>query len=183
MSVRARSCRGVTLVELLAVIAIASTLLMMAVPGFTQFRRALAMKWTARNVATALRLAQQKAATANRPCYVDFDFGNRFVTAWVDLDRDAKFDGVSEVRPVGLPGEAVVGGLPGIVLPTNVKFKSTTLPNGVRGVPSVRFASDGSVLNPGELVFSDNWGREYRVDVTLAGGITILQKIGGQWVE
>lgn len=178
-----RSEAGFTLIELVIAMAVFSTLMMMSLPRFTDFQRAMAMKATTRNLATNFRLAQQRAASANRPCYMDFDLSKRFFTIWLDQDLDQTFDGKDEVRAVGFAYEDQVASVPGVVLPTGTTFKSTTFPTGLRGYPQVAFASDGSVANAGEVVIEDVGKRRYKVEVTLAGGITVAQEVGGKWIE
>ncbi len=164
-------------------VAVLSTLLMMVMPRFTDFQRSMAMKASARNLATNFRLAQQRASAANRPCYMDFDTSKNAFTIWLDMDLDKNYDGVDEVRAVGFIYTDQVAGIPGVLLPRDTSFESTTFPKGIRNLPSVAFASDGSVQNGGEIVMKDSWGRRYKVEVTMAGGISILQKVGGSWVE
>ncbi len=179
---RRHPAAGFTLTEMMVTVAVLSTLLLAALPQFGEFQRGMSMQWTARNLATNVRLAQQKAAAANRPVYMDFDTGGNFVTLWVDQDLDRRYDGVSEVRAVGFASEDKLGGVPGIALPQGTSFESVSFPNGIRGLPSISFAPDGSVASPGEVVLKDG-KRRYKVEVSLAGGVSILQYAGGTWVE
>jgi prepilin-type N-terminal cleavage/methylation domain-containing protein len=174
---------GFTLIELMVAIAVFSTLLLIAMPSFTDFQRSMAMKATARNLATNFRLAQQKAAAANRPCYMDFDLGKNFFSIWLDQDMDGAFDGVDEVQAVGFAYTDQLGAVPGVILPKFTWFESTTFAPGIRSLPQIAFASDGSVANGGEIVVRDDWKRGYKVEVTVAGGISIYQDMGGSWVE
>ncbi|MFN2432925.1 MAG: GspH/FimT family pseudopilin [Gemmatimonadota bacterium] len=175
--------RGFTLIELMIAIAMFSSLLLIAMPRFTDFQESMTMKATARNLATNFRLAQQRASAANRPCYMDFDLTESFLTIWLDTDLDETFDGLEEVRAVGFVQTDQNGSVPGVLLPANTIFESTTFSAGTRGFPSVAFASDGSVAEAGEVVVRDDGGRRYRISVTLPGAIVIAQDIGGSWVE
>lgn len=180
---RGRPERGFTLIELMITVAVFSSLMLAAMPRYKDFQASMAMKANARNLATNFRLAQQRASAANRPCYMDFDLTQKFFTIWLDKDLDKTFDGQDEVRAVGFAYTDNVGGIPGVQLDSKTSFESTTFPKGVRGFPSVAFVSDGSVTTPGEVVIKDASGRRYKVEVSLAGGISVLQMIGGSWVE
>lgn len=182
MAERRHPAAGFTLTEMMVTIAVLSTLLLAALPRFGDFQRGMSMQWTARNLATNVRLGQQRAAAANRRVYMDFDVSRGFITLWVDQDLDRRFDGVSEVRAVGFVSEDKLRGLPGIALPKGTSFESVTFPKGIRSLPSISFAPDGSVAAPGEVVLKDG-KRRYKVEVSLAGGVSILQEVGGKWVE
>jgi prepilin-type N-terminal cleavage/methylation domain-containing protein len=179
----ARRITGFSLVEMVMALAVFSALVLMGLPRLADFQHSLATKAVARNVSTNFRLAQQRAATANRRCHVDFDMSQDFFSVWLDKDGDNAYDGVSEVRAVGFAYSDELGSMPGVKLPPHTSLESTTLPDGVRGLPSVVFTADGGVVSPGEVVLRDDSGRRYKVEVSLAGGVTILQDRGGTWVE
>jgi prepilin-type N-terminal cleavage/methylation domain-containing protein len=174
---------GFTMLEMMVTLAVFSTLVAMTVPRYRDFQRAMTMKAVARNLATNFRLAQQRASSTNRTCYVDLDTANRAFTVWLDQDRDKVFDGLAEVKASGFAYEGTVGGVPAVTLPTELKIESATWAKGIRNLPSVAFLPDGSVAAPGEVVIADTKSRKYRVGVGLAGAVTIEQSIKGSWVE
>ena len=180
---RTASNAGFTLIELMIAIAVLATLLGIAMPQYRAFQQAMSMKATARNVAASLRQAQSRAAALNRPAYLDLDDDANGIVLWVDQDLDGAFDGDAEVTAGGLPVSDDVGGAQGVLLPKGTRFESTTFPDGIRGVPVVEFAPDGTAEDAGEVVIEDQGGRRYKLEVTAAGGISIFQKIGGTWVE
>ena len=91
-----RDARGVTLLELVVVLAVLATVAAFALPSIRRGSEGLQLRAGAGRVASLLREARQQAVTQRRPTRVALDAGHRGATlAW---------DGTSEpLRRVELP--------------------------------------------------------------------------------
>jgi len=69
--------RGFSLIELLVVVALVGILAAIAFPSFTDWRRNMEYKSAARDIASILRDARQRAIATNREHRVEFDTANR----------------------------------------------------------------------------------------------------------
>jgi len=72
-----RSQKGFTLMELIVAVILMGILLTMALPSYSQWRRSLEYRSTARLVVAALREARSRAITDNQPHQVIIDSANR----------------------------------------------------------------------------------------------------------
>lgn len=69
--------RGVTVTELLAVLACVTAVSTVAVPSFKTWKESLVYRDTARSIVYMLREARSRAIAINRECRIEFEQGNR----------------------------------------------------------------------------------------------------------
>lgn len=103
------SQKGLTMIEIIVVIAIMGALFAIAIPSFMQWRESLNYKTAARGISMALRDARNKAITTNLQCAVEFDVaglryrqrrGNLTVNSnWIDLAACPPVSGWTDLPP------------------------------------------------------------------------------------
>ena len=77
------SARGVTLVELMAVLAIVALLMAMSAAVYWQMSQNMKQQGAAADIDVALRQARNNAMASNAPAFVEIDSINHSVTPWV----------------------------------------------------------------------------------------------------
>lgn len=115
---RRTSAAGVTLIELMVVLAILAVLLLLATPGFTSFVRNSELAAAAHSFVASLNAARSEAMKRNLPALVmplepgRRDWTHGFV-AFVDVDRDGRYtDGVDLTvlrQPLDAPYLTITG--------------------------------------------------------------------------
>lgn len=140
--VSGRNNKGISLVEVLIVVAILGIMGTIAVPGMISWRENKAIQGAGRDMYSNLRKAQSTAVKDNRNCAVSFD-GATGYTVYVDENKNFVQDGGEPViaqvrweqyRNVRL-GEEVNFGKNGDDQPTIV-FQPTLIPIGPNNIPN-----------------------------------------------
>jgi type II secretion system protein H len=80
---------GLTLIELMTVVAIIGIVAAMAVPSFLSYMPKLRVKSAARDIVSQLRLARSKSVAERRPFGVAFDMSKNSVYTFADTDNPA----------------------------------------------------------------------------------------------
>lgn len=84
-----KSQKGITLIEILAVVVVMGILTLLAVPSLSKFTRDMKMKSSARAVASNLRLARSLAITQNMNHFARIDLDNNTISImWNDGASD-----------------------------------------------------------------------------------------------
>lgn len=144
----ARTPRGVTLPEIMVVMAIVAVVGAMAIPRFDLVR--YRMDGAARGTATALVAAQRMAVKRQHDVVVAFDVANGLLRIHQDEDNDGEIDPGESIRrvPLGENVEFGVGGATPLVAGGEVPVGFTGEEAGLR---AVRFIRNGSASEEGEL--------------------------------
>lgn len=150
-------CRGgFTTIELLTSTSIIVVLLMIAAPTIGNWKRDIACRAAAREVASMLRLAKNSTVAHNREHRVEFDVGRqRYGIRAGDRSHNTNWNDTVNVAPVSV----------WLFLPADLSMSVT--------VPSIHFNPNGTA-NPGTIkLLSRKTSREYRIIVSRTGRIRI----------
>lgn len=133
--------RGFTIVELMVTIAIASIVLMLAVPSFTRAIDQGKFTSASNELVTAMNFARNEAIRRSRPVSVRMNTGGWIDgwTAFVDPDRNGVIGPPTDLLRAGnaTPGVQITGGAGG--LEANVLFDSRGRRLTSPGAPFVEF--------------------------------------------
>jgi type IV fimbrial biogenesis protein FimT len=169
--------RGVTLVELLVVLAVAAILALVAAPSFNDFIRVQRLKGVANQLMTDLQFARAEAASRNRPvqirfsenesrsCYIIFVGATnrcRCTSSPMCAADATEVRSVSVARRQGV--RIVVPEIADVQFVTSFEFDPTTggiriAPSDARGQRPTQFVVDAQIDN----------ARRYRAEVKLSG--------------
>lgn len=181
-----RGSSGFTLLELLAVFAVAVTILALGIPALNNFIVRSKTEGFARETAVLLQRARLEAIKQNRDAVVYLDTVNRGFAAFLDADLDGVFNPSG-----GPPADYETGRLP---LPSGVLFQappqdggpvdvasvdglSRIEAHGAGDLPAVIFQPNGSVAAIGAFRIGDERGNflEIRVEPEGTGKVEILK--------
>jgi len=144
----AKAASGVTLVELLVVVALLGIILSVAVPRFYDFVPRIQLESAARGLSAEFRLAQQKAITTGKRCTIRFYlYGHRYRTFY--------------------PGSSE-----SIDLPTGISYATINFPSddGAYGIRRLYFNRSGAPNRGGTVGLKNEYGDRIYVIVTPATG-------------
>jgi prepilin-type N-terminal cleavage/methylation domain-containing protein len=151
--------KGYTITELVIVVAIAATLLMIALPNFVNWRRSIEYRAVAREVANALRFAQSESVMNNRQYRVQFETGRFRVQ---EADRLAAGGWISAREWYAVPTGITL-------LPANLTVNSSVdfNPNGT----SSSLAANESMIDI--IATNATPSLRYRVQVAATGRVVV----------
>jgi prepilin-type N-terminal cleavage/methylation domain-containing protein len=149
---RRGSERGVTLTELLVVLAIIGFLVMVTVPAFAEWLRAYKVRTAAHQIQGDLRLARNVAVAKNADVPVLFK-----------LDRFSWTDGQGRMRE--------------FLMPPNVAITNLVDPS---AGDTITMKNNGQVSNPGKTLTVDTWVRDtlhhvWTVSFTASGKVIAVR--------
>ena len=150
-----RNNRGVSLIEIVVVIAIVGILSAIAVPNVIGWRAARKLDGAARNFMADMELARIKAIREAEDISVVFDVAGESYQMIVDLDDDYTLD----------PGET--------------QFRERTMPPGITIVSTTfsgnrtRFNTRGTPNIIGRATFGNSAGNELEVFLSMTGRLRI----------
>jgi prepilin-type N-terminal cleavage/methylation domain-containing protein len=156
MELRARCIagrsKGVTLIELLVVMAIIAGLIAMAVPMYSHWRDNLEFRQAARNVASMLREAKNRAISMNREHRVEFEPADRryIMKQGNRANNSSQWDAVSQEWTV---------------LPAGVNMSAN--------IPALHFDPNGTSNLGTVCILDSSLAVRYRVKVARTGRIYI----------
>lgn len=146
--------------DMIVVLLIFGVVTASAVPGFNRFMRSLDLNKQVQRIATTLRVARQKAITANNATVVWWNAADRSWGWWEDDNLNGKRDdGEATEAPVTLPGWIVLG-----------RSSTNPFPS-----DSIRFLPDGSASASGSLMFSNSDGFTRSLSVVRLTGMVTVQ--------
>jgi prepilin-type N-terminal cleavage/methylation domain-containing protein len=154
-----RNNRGVTLVEIIVVALLLGVVASVALPRAMRTSPRQQLTRATRQLARDLELVRTQAVSAKRQVRVHFDVAGGFYTAFIDISTNRSGtinEDEDEVRQSRLVTRGKSGGLPGVLLPTHVKFASGSASTGPLGGPSgdpVPFTNDRVEFNSRGMVF------------------------------
>ncbi len=121
MKERKRNIKGVTILEIMVVVAIVGILTTMSVVGFRNMTNHQKLISDTNNTAALLKYISSEAKTSRKPIRVKLDYTNEKITAWVDLDGDTLYDGGEIVLKEITMQEGIdlYGGMVGAAINTN----------------------------------------------------------------
>lgn len=140
-----KNAKGFTLMELMVVVVLMAILGSMAIASFKRSKEKIACG----DVYSAFQTAKMRAISTGYNAYVDFDMNqtaggsvtNNFFTVYLDTDGDAaafgqnpNASGDNEFTESNFAMPNLLGGLPGIALPSGVKFGGKAISGGTMGV-------------------------------------------------
>jgi Tfp pilus assembly protein FimT len=152
------SRKGITLVELMAIVVIIGIVATMALPRFTRTVNRLKFRTAARNMVSKLRLARSNAITNKQQFGVHVDEKDYTLTLFLDNQNPAlfQFDNGDSVISVD-------------TLPDGFVYLNTDYGN-----PAIVYRPNGSASNTGNILFM-SYGQDDDVNV---GSIQILASTG-----
>ena len=175
---RAKHERGMTLIELIVVLAIAGVLMGMAVPSYVVWRRTEQVRSGARDLALALHRAKSFAVRRGNNVIVAFNSpaaGSYQVVN--DADGDCVADGGEAVLyQASLPPNVIIPLTDNSFSSENAAFDPRGLPLGDTGVACVPFGMGGGAGSGTILVQMAGHNAQYLVSMSLAGGITVARQ-------
>jgi len=127
---------GVTLIELLAALAIIAVVTMMGAPSFNNAIRSTRLATSANELITSLSLARSEAVKRNRRVVVQTIAGN-WENGWqifVDTDGDNILDGLGDAVACGAGQDCILQVHD--ALPSSYTLRSNNFPNGIAYTPS-----------------------------------------------
>jgi len=177
--------KGMTLVELVVVMAIIAVTATIAITSFASYRPHLRLKAAARDIATSLNVARMKAVARNASMTVTFDdgantFTNNFDPAYTSSGRDW----VGKVDIWQGTGVAKYISEPYIINTLDVKDGKVTY-NSYGIIADTNLKNDKSEYS----IFLKNipfkaGGEEYRVKINrLTGKVTVQHWFVNKWEE
>ena len=166
-----RSQAGVTLIEMVAVLAIGGILTAMAVPSFSEMREGYRLRAATYNVFAALQRARSEAVKKNN------NYRVRVMTSTTyrihdDLDSDGGDPESGEPWTI----RSIANDSPGVTMSANVQSWNGT---GWEGAASITFAPDGTtggaadVARKGEITLTSSNGEHRKIYVAASGRIHI----------
>ena len=175
---RAKHERGMTLIELIVVLAIAGILMGMAVPSYVVWRRTEQVRSGARDLALALHRAKSFAVRRGNNVIVAFNSpaaGSYQVVN--DADDDCVVDvGEAVLYQAGLPPNVTIPVVDNSFSSENAAFDPRGLPLGDAGGACVPFGTGGGAGSGTILVQMAGHNAQYLVSMNLAGGITVARQ-------
>jgi Tfp pilus assembly protein FimT len=143
-----RGERGITLPEILIVVAFLGLFAIVTIPSFRNTMRAFSVKSSAMQVRDVTRLGRQMAVSRNDQCVGDLDLDEGSYNVWVDDDSDnAKDAGEDTVRPIPSIDPQV----------QIVQVDSNTAWSSNAGQVLFQMKADGSVARVGQAVTETEW--------------------------
>ena len=94
--------KGVTLMELIIVMAIIALGAVLMVPNIGAWLPNYRLRSAARDIVSTMRLAQMKAVSTNVPYTVSFDEGNNAYIVQYQTTAGLKDDGAPQILPTGI---------------------------------------------------------------------------------
>lgn len=155
---RLRNDRGVTLMELIVVALLLGVVASFALPRALRTTPRQELTRVTRQLARDMEQVRTQAVASKRTVRVYFDVGNRFYTSFLDITstRSGVIDEVEdEVRQSRLITRGKVGGLPGVSLPSRIKFgagEASVGPYGETTADPVPFTDDRVEFNSRGMV-------------------------------
>ncbi|GBE15293.1 hypothetical protein BMS3Abin14_01352 [bacterium BMS3Abin14] len=122
MNGRISSESGLTLIELMLVVAIIGILTAVGVYNFLAELPAYRLRGATNKIAASLQLVKMRAIAKNRSAWLVVNTSNNFFTGFVDEDADSAIDAPGEYTEAGMDMPDTFGGTPGFLLPDGVSF-------------------------------------------------------------
>src|SRR5512139_107131 len=114
-----RNRKGITLMELIIVLAIIALGAVLMVPNIGAWLPNYRLRSATRDIVSTMRLAQMKAVSTNVPYTVTFDEGNNSYIVQYQTTAGLKDDGAMQRLPVGIKMSADFGSIDSAVFNPN----------------------------------------------------------------
>lgn len=192
---------GFTLIEAIVVMLLLAVAAALAVPRALQPSPSRQVEVAARALTRDLEQLRMRAIATKRRVRVRFYATDRFYSAFMDVtpNRSGAISETSEeARASGVQVDATHAGVPGVQLPTGVRFSSGSVTIGPDGMPvtagidlqddMVEFSGRGLVLPPSTggtvyLTHRDEPDAVAAVTVSGASAFQAWRYIAGKWVR
>ncbi|MFV2081347.1 MAG: Tfp pilus assembly protein FimT/FimU [bacterium] len=122
MNGRFSSESGVTIIELMLVVAIIGIITAVGTYNFLAELPAYRLRGAVNKVAASVQLVKMRAIAKNRNAWIVVNPSNNFFTGFVDEDADSAIDAPGEYTEMGMDMPDTFGGVPGFLLPEDVSF-------------------------------------------------------------
>lgn len=192
---------GFTLIELIVAMLLLAIVALVALPQALKPSPSREVEVAARTLTRDLAQLRMRAIAAKRMVRVRFREADRFYSAFMDITPDrsgAIAETESEVRESGLQVNGSGGGIPGVNLPSGVRYGAGSVGEGPAGAAitdaidlpddMIEFSSRGLVLPPstGGAVYLTHRDDPDVVAVVTISGASAVQTwryIAGAWVK
>ena len=205
MNGRINSESGVTLIELMLVVAIISIVMAVGTYNFLAELPSYRLRGAANKVAASVQLVKMRAIATNRNSWLVVNASNNFFSGFVDEDADSAIDSPGEYTKAGMDMPDTFGGNPGFLLPQDVSFglpsSYVSGPDGVAGDADGVFVAGGGndvgfrptglpIVNLGALqsptesvvIFLKNTrGEGFAISIGITGRVKTYKWYGGSW--
>jgi len=170
-----RSEAGMTLIELLIVVAVGALLLVVVSAFSIPWMQKEAMRSAVYDVQTYIQLAKIEAVGRNRECRFVVDTSTRTLQVFDGAGTDAATDTTDDILLYDTT-------IPEVVSFTNPQMgAAVTLDDLGSGAYQIEFTSDG-IVNTGTGVVMLHGGESYgRISVYAAGGVEVERWNGAAW--
>ena len=145
--------RGVTLIELVTVMAIIAFLAVLTVPSISSWMAHYRLRTGARDIVSVMRTAQMRAVSYNMRYGVAFDAGNKQFQLYRD-SGGLQVDGATNILPTGVTFSSITG-LPG---------------DGPGGLPLISFFPNSTASASGTITLRNSKGKEKTIQISMASG-------------
>lgn len=207
---RFREESGLTIFELMVVLAIIGIIVAVGTYNFYKLAPKYRLRSSAGQVASNLQYIKMRAIATNRTSWFYIDNTNRYFTGFVDVDADGIADNPGDYNQSKIDFTDNVGGIPGIVLPPDVSFGwptsyTGTGPDGVSpgadtdgfyvagdasdnevgfrptGIPVVDLATQATPTENIVVYLKNGDDDGFAVSIAVTGNVRIWQWTGTGW--